>query len=72
MCNNLKLSSLLILSLVLLGPIRTHPMVGVISSPSSKKVQEGNDKEKAKSERNSNSKYRGVKKKLNLQIGTNT
>ena len=37
-------------------------MVGVISSPSSKKVQVGNDKEKAQSERNSNSKFRGGKK----------
>ena len=57
MCSNLKLSFLLILSPVLLGPIRTHPMVGVtgspsskkvrIGSPSSKKVQEGNDQENA-------------------------
>ena len=53
--------AILILSLVLLGPIGTHPMVGVISSPSSKKVQVGNDQEKAQSERNSNSKYRGGK-----------
>ena len=32
-------------------PIRTHPMVGVISSPSSKTLQVGNDQEKAQSER---------------------